>query len=91
MPAQKPENPPRGVEAGEGSREQADFSGASPVASALGIRSGATPRGKGNYNSTSEVASSSTVSSTAANLRSAAKRNAADARRLTLRGIPLVA
>ena len=35
---------PEPVKASGGSRK-ADFSGASPVASALGIRSGATPRG----------------------------------------------
>ena len=75
---------------------RADFFGASPVASALGIRSGATPRGNGRgmdsaHSSASAVASSSTASSTLSALRCAARRNAVMASLLTLRGMPLVA
>ena len=43
----KSENPPTPVKVLEGSSKSADFFGASPVASALGIRPGATPFGTG--------------------------------------------
>lgn len=43
----KSENPPTPAKVREGSGKSADFFGASPVASALGIRPGATPFGTG--------------------------------------------
>ena len=77
-----------------GVRLCADFAGASPVASALGIRSGATPHGRSKWlvhSNASAVASNNSASSTTAAWRSAAKRNAVIANLFTLRGIPLVA
>jgi hypothetical protein len=89
---QETKEPSRAAKLREGSFETADFSGASPVASALGNRSGATPRGRSKrYNKASAVASSNSASSTAEALRSAANRNAVMANLFTLRGIPLVA
>ena len=92
---------PSGADEGAGGFRSADFSGASPVASALGIRSGATPGGRSVprsvaasltvYKNASAVASSNTASSTRCALRAAASRSAVIASLFTLRGIPLVA
>ena len=91
---------PSGADESAGGFCSADFSGASPVASALGIRSGATPRGRSMprsvaanfavHSNASVVASSNAASSTICALRSAASRKAVMASLLTLRGIPLV-
>ena len=85
---------PSGADERAGGFCSADFSGASPVASALGIRSGATPHGRSMarsvHSNASAVASSSTASSTICALRSAASRRAVIASLLTLRGMPLV-
>ena len=84
--------PSQSSQAREGSFETADFSGASPVASVLGNRSGATPHGRSkNHNNASVTASSNNGSSTVCDLRAAANRKAVIASLFTLRGIPLVA
>lgn len=90
--ARETKEPSRAARLREGFFETADFSGASPVASALGNRSGATPRGRSKgHSKASATASSNNAASTAGALRSAANRNAVIASLFTLRGIPLVA
>ena len=72
----------------------ADFSGASPVASALGLPLGRDPSRKiekKTYNKASDVASNNNALSTTGSLRAAAIRNAVMASLFTLRGTPLVA
>ena len=91
---------PSGADESAGGFRSADFSGASPVASALGIRSGATPGGRSMprslaagfavHSNASVVASSSTASSTICALLAAASRKAVIASLLTFRGMPLV-
>ncbi len=88
----KAKNPPKAIKLRRVLSNSADFSGASPVASALGLPLGRDPLRKSKpYNKASDVASNNNASSTTEALRAAAMRKAVSASLFTLRGTPLVA